>query len=89
MFVNFVWLPNLANIFPCCVILIQIIHGKCIFSHSLAKLAYMVQDKKVDKHTPPAEGGFDPTNLKWSHYIFRNTQSIEPLSTVWKRWKCV
>ena len=35
--------------------LIQIIGGSFIFSHSLAKLANMVQDKK--EHTPPAVGG--------------------------------
>ena len=52
MFVNLVWPLKLTNILPCCVFLIQIIDGKCIFSHSLAKLANMVQDNKVDKHTP-------------------------------------
>ena len=57
MFVNFVWAPKLANICPCYVFLTQIINGNCIFSNSLAKLANMVQDKKVDKHTPPAAGG--------------------------------
>ena len=57
MFVNFVCPPKLANIPPCYVFLIQIIEGNCIFSNSLAKLANMVQDQKVDKHTPPSRGG--------------------------------
>ena len=57
MFVNLVWPPNLANIPPCYVFLIQIIEGNCIFSHSLAKLANMVQDQKVDKHTSPQPWG--------------------------------
>ena len=57
MFVNLVWSPNLANIPPCYVFLIQIIDGNCIFSHSLAKLANIVQDRKVEKHTPPSRGG--------------------------------
>ena len=59
MFVNFVWPPNLANLAPCCVFLIQLIDGNSIFSHSLAKLANMVQDKKIDKHTPPSRGGLN------------------------------
>ena len=57
MFVNVVWPPNLANIPPCYVSLIQIIDGNCIFSNSLAKLANMVEDQRVDKHTPPSRGG--------------------------------
>ena len=35
----------------------NVIGGNCIFSHSLAKLANMAQDKKVDKHTPPKPWG--------------------------------
>ena len=57
MFVNFVWAPKLANIPPYYVSLIEIIDGNCIFSNSLAKLANMVPDRKVDKHIPPAVGG--------------------------------
>ena len=60
MFVNLVWPPKLANIPPCYVYLIyliQIMEGNCVFTHSLAKLANMVQDTKVDKHTPQAVGG--------------------------------
>ena len=59
MFANIVWPKKLANIPPCCVILKQNINGNCIFSHSVAKLANLVQDKKVGKHTPspPSRGG--------------------------------
>jgi hypothetical protein len=57
MFVNFVWPAKLANIPPCYVFLIQIIEGNCIFNHSLATLANMVQDQNVDKHTPPQPWG--------------------------------
>ena len=56
MFVNLVWAPKLANMPPCYVFPIQNIDGNRIFGHSLAKLANMVQNKKVDKHTPPAVG---------------------------------
>ena len=52
MFVNLVWPQQLANIPLCFIFLIQIIDGNCIFSHSLAKLANVVQDQQVDKHTP-------------------------------------
>ena len=38
-------------------ILTQIIDANCIFSNSLAKLANMVRDRKVGKHTPPSSGG--------------------------------
>ena len=59
MIVNSVWAQKLANILPCDVFLTQIINGNCIFSYSLAKVANMVQDKKVHKHTPPPSlGGF-------------------------------
>ena len=47
MFANIVWPPKLANIPPC--ILIKIIDGNSIFSHSLAKVANMPQGKKVGK----------------------------------------
>ena len=58
MFVNLVCPPKLTNIPPCCVFLIQTIDGKCIFSHSLAKLAHMVQDKQMTYiPPPPAVGG--------------------------------
>ena len=57
MFINLVWAPKLANIPPCYVFTIQIIDGNYIFSDSLAKFANMVQDRKVDKHTPPSRGG--------------------------------
>ena len=64
MFVNFAWAQKLANIPHCYVFLIQMIEGNCIFSHSLAKLANMVQDQKVDKHTPPpAVGGLFPSKM--------------------------
>ena len=56
MFFNFVWPQKLANIPACYVFLIQVIEGNCIFSHSLARLANMVQDRTVDKHTPPSRG---------------------------------
>ena len=56
MFVNLVWPPKLAT--PCYVYSIQVIDTNCIFSHSSAKLASIVQDKKADKHTPPAVGGW-------------------------------
>ena len=59
MFANLVWPPKLTNIPPCCVFSIQVIDGKYIFSYSLAKMANMVQDKKVGKQTPLAVGGFD------------------------------
>ena len=63
--------PKLANILHCCVFLMQVIDGNCIFSHSLAKLANMVQGQKVDKHTPPhpAVGGFP--NFGFRFLIFR------------------
>ena len=57
MFVNFVWSPNLANIPPCYVFLIEIIVGNCIYSHLLAKVANMVQDRKFDKHIPAQPWG--------------------------------
>ena len=57
MFANMGWPPKLANIPPCYVFLIQIIYGNCIFGHSLAKLANMVQGKTVGKHTPLKSGG--------------------------------
>ena len=47
MLAKIVWPPKLANIPPWFVFLIQIINGNCIFSHLLAKLANMVQDKKL------------------------------------------
>ena len=68
MFVNFVWPPQLANIPPCYVFLIQINKGNCILSHSLAKLENMVQDQKVDKHTPPALGGLIYKIYKYIKY---------------------
>ena len=49
--------PKLANIPPYYVLWVQILNGSGIFSHSLAKLANMVQGKKVDKHTPPPSRG--------------------------------
>ena len=55
MFANIVCPPKLANILPFYLFLIQVIDGNCMFSHSLAKLANMAQDKKVGKHTPPTE----------------------------------
>ena len=70
MFVNFVWPPKLENIPPCYVFLIQVISGNCIFSHSLAKLPTIVQDRKVDKHTPPAVGGL------YSLYSYLNIEKI-------------
>ena len=57
MFVNLVWPPKLAKVPPRYVFLLQIIDGNCIFSHALAKLANMVQDKKIDKHTFPQPWG--------------------------------
>ena len=60
MFANIAWPPKLASIPLGHVSLKQIINGNCIFGHSLAKLANMVQDKKVGKHTPsthPPVGG--------------------------------
>ena len=57
MFVNLVWPPKTDKHPSLLCILIQSINGKLIFSHSLAKLANMVQDKKADKHTPPSRGG--------------------------------
>ena len=62
MLVNLVWAPKLANIAPCYVFLTQFINGNCKFSHSLAKLANMVQDRKVHKHIPPAVGGSNNVN---------------------------
>ena len=59
MFANIVWPPKLANIPSCCVFVIQIIYGNCIFSHSLAKLANMPQGKKVGKHITPSRGGWN------------------------------
>ena len=47
--------PKLTKIHLSCLFLIEIINGKFIFSNSLAKLANMVQDSKVDKHTPPPQ----------------------------------
>ena len=49
--------PKTRKHFLCYVFLKQIIDGNCIFSHSLAKLANMVQYQQVDKHTPPSRGG--------------------------------
>ena len=63
MFVNLVWAPKLASIPPCYVLLILFTDEICIFSHSLAKLANMAQDQKVDKHTPPSRGGLIYTGL--------------------------
>ena len=37
------------------------IDGNYISSHSLAKFANMVQDRNVDKHTPPSRGGLTLT----------------------------
>ena len=51
---------------PCYVFLIQIIEGNCIFNNSLAKFANMVQDQKVDKHTPPSRGGLTSTPPSYS-----------------------
>ena len=58
MFANILCLPKLANVPPCYVFLIQIIDGNCILSHSLAKLANLVQDRKVDTHPPQPWGAF-------------------------------
>ena len=49
--------PQTRQHTPLLCILRQNIEGKCIFSHSLAMLANMAQDKKVYKRTPPAVGG--------------------------------
>ena len=57
MFGNIVWPPKLANHILFHVFLLKNINGNCIFSHSLAKLANMVQDKKVGTHTSPSRGG--------------------------------
>ena len=66
MFFNFVWPPNLANIPPYYVVLIQTIDGSCIFSISLAKLANMVQDKKLTNIPPQPWGAIDKMHFK--HY---------------------
>ena len=47
MFADIGWPPKLANIPPCYVFLLQIINRNLRSSHSLAKLANMVQGKKV------------------------------------------
>ena len=52
-----VWPPKLASILPSYVLLLQIIEGSYIFNPSLGKLANMIQDKKVGKHTPLKSGG--------------------------------
>ena len=57
MFANIVLPPKLANIPPCYICSPQTIDGTFIFSYSLAKLANMVQDRKVGKHTPPQPWG--------------------------------
>ena len=50
--------PKISQTYPpCYVALMQIIDGKNIFSNSLAKLANLVPDRKVDKHTSPSRGG--------------------------------
>ena len=64
MFANIVWPPKLANIRPCCVLLIYTINGNCIFSNSLAKLANMPQGKKVGKHTSPQPWGAERAHLE-------------------------
>ena len=76
-----VWPPQLANIAPCCVFLIQIINGNCIFSHSLAKLANMVQDKKVDKQTPPTRGGLKGTEHGTRRHVPEHAASFRNLAT--------
>ena len=82
MFVNLVWAPKLANMPPCYVFLIQMIDGNCIFSHSLAKLANMVQDKKVDKHTPPSRGGLS-LQSRWHAGRVPPRQSIQDDPAPW------
>ena len=55
MLANIEWPLKLAIISPCHVFSIQVFDGSCIFGHSLAKVANMVQDKKVSKHTLPPQ----------------------------------
>ena len=57
MFANIVWTPKLANIPPCCICLIPIINGNCIFSHSLAELVNMVQGRTGWQAYPLKSGG--------------------------------
>ena len=48
--------PKSRRHIPLLCFLIQTIDGNFIFSHSLAKLANIVQDQKVDKHTSRSRG---------------------------------
>ena len=67
--------PKTRKHTPCYVFLIQIIEGNCIFSNSLAKLANMVQDQKVDKHTPPQPWGACMASIYLLHLYLSYGQS--------------
>ena len=53
MFANIVWPRKLAISTPLLCIFDSIIDGMYLFSHSLANLANIPQEKNVRKHTPP------------------------------------
>ena len=57
---------ELANILPCYVLLIRVLDGSCIFSHSLSKLANVPRGKKVGKPYSLKSGGLvSDVFVKW------------------------